>query len=140
MWSDTLLAAERAQLLRLAVWSALSIVAGTSILALLSVRRLRSALLSGFAFQMLGWGIALIAWCGISLHALAPRDLAAATRLERFVWMGTGLDLGCIGIGLTLALAARRLGAVGAGVGIAFQGAALLVLNVAFTQILNRLV
>jgi hypothetical protein len=108
MWSDTLLIAERAQLLRLAVWSALSIVAGTSILALLAVRRLRSALLSGFAFQMLGWGIALIAWCGISLHALVPRDLAAATRLERFVWISTGLDLGCVGVGVTLAITAWR--------------------------------
>jgi hypothetical protein len=137
MWSDTLLTAERAQLLRLTIWSALSIVTGTSILALLAVRRLRSALLSGFAFQMLGWGIALIAWCGISLHALAPRDLAAATRLQRLVWMASGLDLGIIGIGLTLAIATRQRGV---GVGIAVQGAALLVLDVGFMQIISRLV
>lgn len=144
MWSDTLFLAERGHLLRLALWSAASITAGTSILAFLTVRRLRSPLLSGFAIQMQLWGIVLLATFGIGLHSLVARDLSAATRLDRFVWLSTGFDAGLVVVGMTLAVSAwrmgRRLGVVGAGIGIAVQGMALFALYAGFARILNGLI
>lgn len=56
MFADTLLAAERGHLLRLALWGAMSVVAGSAILALLSARRVRSPLLQHFAIQTAAWG------------------------------------------------------------------------------------
>lgn len=78
----------------------------------------------------------------ISLRAAALRDLAGAARLERLVWTNVGLDIGYVGIGATLALVAwslvRRMSLVGAGVGIAIQGLALLVLELQFAAAISR--
>jgi hypothetical protein len=67
------------------------------------------------------------------LRTLAIRDLQGAMRLDRLLWLNTGLDLGYVAVGATLAVAGwligRRLGAVGAGIGVVVQGAALLVLH-----------
>ena len=136
MWSDTLLLAERAHLVRLILWGASSVFAGGALVATLAARRARAPFLTHFALQMLGWGaidlaLAVFAWGG-----LAERDLRGATRLANLLWLNTGLDIGYIGVGGTLALTGwvlgRRHGTVGAGVGIMVQGAALLVLHIRF--------
>jgi hypothetical protein len=146
MWSDTLLVAERAHLLRLIVWGAASVIAGTALLALVAARRGaggESPLLGNFAVQCIAWGaidllIVVFAWRGLAL-----RDLAGATKLDRLLWLNTGLDVGYVAVGVALAVVGwqlgRRLGLVGAGIGVAVQGLALVVLDAHFIAVLNRL-
>lgn len=144
MWSDTLLLAERAALIRMAMWGAGCVVAGSVILAFLAVRRLRSALLDGFAIQTILWGAIALARVVEGMGALEPRDLAAASHLNHLVWFLTGLDVGLLAVGLTLAVAGwrwgHRLGFVGAGLAIAVQGAGLLTLDARFATLLTGLV
>jgi hypothetical protein len=143
MWSDTLLALERAHLLRLLVWGGMSAVAGTGLLAWLMLRRHRSSLLRSFAIQMSLWGLVHLAVAGRGIHRLADRDLTSATQLDRMLWLSTGIDIGLILVGITLAAAGwilgRRLGAVGAGIGVVVQGAGLLVLDLGFVSITARI-
>ncbi|MDF1504461.1 hypothetical protein [Roseisolibacter sp. H3M3-2] len=140
MWSDTLLALERAHLLRLALWGGASVLVGSLVLALLALRgrAAGSPLPRHFAVQTAAWGaidLAIVAW---AWPRLALRDHAAAQSLDRFLWLNLGLDAGYVGVGATLALSAwalgRRLGGVGAGLGIVIQGAALLVLDLILVQ------
>ena len=144
MWSDTLLLAERAHLVRLLAWGAASVLAGSAVGALLAVRRLPSPLLTHFAIQSAVWGAIDLLIAGIAWRGLAMRDVAGATRLDRLLWLNTGLDVGYVAVGLTLAIAGwvhgRSLGAVGAGLGIVVQGIALLVLDAKFIGVLARLV
>lgn len=129
-------------LLRLFTWAGLSILAGTAVATLLTLRRVRSPLLAHFAVQMAGWGIVIGAVAAFEWHGLAFRDLAGATRLDRLVWMNIGFDAGYIAMGATLALTAwvlaKRLAAVGAGVGIMVQGMALLVMHLQLTAAISR--
>jgi hypothetical protein len=142
MWADTLYLAERNHLLRLAVWGAASVLAATLLVLLLAVRRTRSPLVQHFAVQSGAWGvvellIALVAWRGLEY-----RDLQGFTRLDRFLWLNVGLDAGYAAVGLALAITGwqlgRRLGLVGAGVGVVVQGLALLVLDAYLIGVLNR--
>ncbi|HET7458647.1 MAG TPA: hypothetical protein VFJ74_13455 [Gemmatimonadaceae bacterium] len=158
MWSDSLLAAERSHLLRLLAWGAGSAIVGSLLLVALIVATRRGAagasaagvaageaspLLLHFAIQTAAWGaidlvIAALAWRG-----LAMRDVDGATRLDRLLWLNAGLDVGYVAVGVTLAAAGwiigRRLGAVGAGLGIVVQGAALLVLDAKFIAVIAAL-
>ena len=143
MWADALYLAERNHLLRLAAWGAACVLAGTALVLLLAMRRSRSPLVHHFALQTGAWGavellVALMLWRGI-----AYRDLAGFTRLDRFLWLRVGLDAGTIAVGLTLALTgwqlARRLGLLGAGLGVLVQGLALLVLDAWLIGVLARL-
>ena len=135
MWSDTLLALERAHLLRVALWGGGSVLAGSLLLALLAVRgRLgASPLVRHFAIQTAAWGAVDLALIALAWRGLALRDHAGATQLERVLWLNIGLDAGYVGVGATLALTAwllgRRMGGVGAGLGIVTQGLALFVLD-----------
>jgi hypothetical protein len=144
VWSDTLLHAERAALLRLAIWGVGCVLAGTGIFALLAVRRLHSHLLHGFALQTVIWGAIALARFVDAMGELAPRDLAAATRLDHWTWFLSGLDVGLFALGAVLALTGWRLGRrlefVGAGIGIAVQGLGLLALDARFATILTGLV
>ena len=153
MWSDSLLLAERGFLVRLLAWGAVSIVAGTALLGWLAIRSRRSRLLSHFAMQCVGWGLLELAMGATLLSRVAPRDLDAATRLDRLLWLNAGLDAGYVGVGAAAAVTAwmlsRRGGpdasapgtaVVGAGMGIVVQGAALLVLDLHFLSVLERLV
>ncbi|MCU0635107.1 MAG: hypothetical protein MUE41_09555 [Gemmatimonadaceae bacterium] len=133
MWADTLLALERAHLVRLLVWAGCSIVVGTALLAAAIRRGAGASLLRHFAIQAIAWGavdavIAALAWPRLTL-----RDYAGALALDRFLWLNIGLDAGYVGIGATLALCGwrlgRRLGLVGAGLSVIVQGLALLVLD-----------
>jgi hypothetical protein len=143
MFSDTLLLAERAHLNRILVWGAVSVLVGTLLLAFVTARRVGSPLLLHFAVQTAAWGAIDLVIALVARRGLALRDVSGATRLDRFVWFNNGLDVGYVAVGLTLAIVGwqlgRRLGLVGAGVGIVVQGLALLVLDLRFSNTLARL-
>jgi hypothetical protein len=142
VWADTILAAEQQHLLRMLIWAALSIVAGTAIVTLLTVRRTESALLAHFAYQTAAWGVVVGAVAAVSWHSLRLRDLAGAARLEHLVWLNVGLAVAYAAAGAVLAVTAwklgRRLGAVGAGTAIVVQGLALFVLELQFAAAVSR--
>jgi hypothetical protein len=142
VWADTLLAAERAHLLRLVLWGGVSIVLGATLLVLLKVRGQRSALLDHFAIQTTAWGAIDLALAGNGLRTLALRDLASATRLDRFLWLNIGLDAGYVLVGITLIIAGwrlgRRPGLLGAGIGVAVQGTALALLDLGLANQISR--
>jgi hypothetical protein len=133
MWADALLALERTHLLRLALWGGASVLLGTMLLTLLILRRQPSPLLRHFAIQTAAWGAVDLAIAAWARSGLALRDLDGATRLVNVLWLNVGLDVGSAGVGLTLSLAAWRLGprwgGVGAGIGVIVQGLALAVLD-----------
>lgn len=142
MWADTLQALERAHLLRLGVWGALSMLAGTALLAWLRVGARESALLRHFAVQVTTWGVVLVAIAAGMWARVEPRDLSSATRLDRFLWLNIGLDAGYVLVGITLLACGwklgRRLGLVGAGIGILVQGSALLLLDLVLAAQISR--
>jgi hypothetical protein len=142
MWADTLLVAERAHLLRLIIWGGASVVAGAALLGLLRLRRERSALLDHFAIQTVAWGAIDLALALAGRQRLELRDLAAATRLDRFLWLNIGLDAGYVMVGLTLLAVgwrvARRPGLVGAGIGVIVQGTGLAVLDLVLAAQISR--
>jgi hypothetical protein len=142
VWADTLLAAERAHLLRLIVWGGASVLLGVTLLVFLKARRQPSALLAGFAVQTAAWGAIDLALAGNGLRTLALRDLSGATRLDRFLWLNIGLDGGYVLVGLTLLLVGwrlgRRPGLIGAGIGVMVQGAALAILDVGLASQISR--
>lgn len=142
-YADTLLVVEQAHILRFAVWAACALIVG--VLFLVLERRVlgRGPLLRHFALQAALWGAVDLVIAGSSWRGLALRDHGAAVALDRFLWLSVGLDVGYVIAGITLAGAGwflgRRLGAVGAGLGVAVQGTALLVLDVAFATQVGRL-
>ena len=142
MWSDTLLHAEQQHLLRLLLWSGLSIVAGTAAVTTITVRRLRSPLLAQFSLQMIGWGLVLGVIAAFEWHGLRLRDVSGEIHLEHVLWMNIGLDAGFVGIGAVLAAAgrllARNVGAAGAGAAIAVQGLALLLIDLQLAAVVSR--
>jgi hypothetical protein len=142
MWADTLLAAEGAHLLRILLWGAASLLVGTGLLAWLRLGARRSVLLEQFAIQTAGWGAVEIALAATARASLALRDLTAATRLDRLLWLNLGLDAGYVMLGLALVVAgwrlARHLGYVGAGIAIIVQGSALALLDLTFALQISR--
>ena len=144
MWSDTLLAAEQSHLIRVVLWAAASATLGTVFVALLTLRRINAPIVFWFGVQTLAWGSLELLIAAARWHALAMRDVSAATRLDRLTWLAIGLDVGLIGIGVSTAVLAwrhgRSLGAVGGGLGVLVQGLGLLVLDLTFASNLARLV
>jgi hypothetical protein len=142
MWADTLEAAERAHLLRLVAWGGASLLVGTTLIVFLRVGRQRSSLLDQFGIQNAAWGTVEVLIAGWGLRSLSIRDLASATRLDRVVWFGIGLEAGAVLVGITLMLAgwrvARRPGLVGAGLGVIVQGAALAMLDLVLATQISR--
>jgi uncharacterized membrane protein len=142
MWADTLLAAERAHLLRLLVWGGASVLTGTALMAFVRARNLRSALLDQFAIQICGWGAIELVSGAARLRFLALRDLARATQLDRFLWLSIGLDSGFTVLGLALVVLgwrmARRTGLIGAGIGMMVQASALAVLDLLLAIHISR--
>ena len=142
MWADTLQAAERAHLLRLLVWASASILCGTGLLAFLRVRGHDSPLLNYFAIQSAAWGAAIALYAAWQFQALAPRDVGAATRLDRALWLYVGLDVGAVAVGVTLVVLGWRLGRrmnlLGAGMGVVVQGCALALLDLLLAGQISR--
>ena len=133
MWADTLLTLERAHLVRLALWGGASLLVGSSLLTLLRVRGHRSSLLEHFGIQTTLWGAIDLVLVLVALQRLELRDLAGATRLDRFLWLNVGLDAGYVMVGLTLLIfgwrAPQRPGLIGAGLAVIVQGSALAILD-----------
>jgi hypothetical protein len=144
MWSDTLLAAERSHLIGLATWGAVSATVGLALVAAIAIRRLRAPIVLWFAIQTLAWGSLELILTTARWYGVAMRDVSGATRLDRFTWLATGLDVGLIAVGITIAAMAwsphRRLAAFGSGIGTVVQGLGLLVLDLSFASTLARLV
>jgi hypothetical protein len=142
VWADTIFRAEQAHLLRVLSWSALSIVAATLIVVMLTVRRAQSPLLRHFALQTAIWGAVFASIAAVRWNTLQMRDLAGAARLDRLIWFNVGLDAGFVAAGVVLAasswMLARRLGPLGAGLGIVVQGLALLVIDLQFAAAVSR--
>lgn len=142
MWADTLLAVERAHLIRLIIWGAASLFVGSVLLVVMRIRGHRSALLDHFGIQTTAWGAIDLALAMKGLHGLELRDLAGATRLDRFLWLNIGLDIGYVMVGVTLlALGwrlARRMGLVGAGLAVIVQGSALALLDLVLAARITR--
>ena len=142
MWADTLLAVERAHLLRLVVWGGASLLVGSALLALLRVRGIRSSLLDHFGIQTALWGAIDLTLALLGLNRLELRDLAGATRLDRFLWLNVGLDAGYVMVGLTLLVigwrVARRPRLVGAGLAVIVQGSALALLDLLLASQISR--
>jgi hypothetical protein len=142
MWADTLLALERAHLVRLALWGGACLLVGATLLGVLRLRRVGSSLLDHFAIQTLAWGGIDLALALAGLLRLAPRDLTGATRLDRFLWLNIGLDAGYAMVGLTLLLVGwrvlRRPGVVGAGLAVIVQGTALAFLDLVLASQISR--
>lgn len=141
MYSDTLLALERAHLLQIVVWGLASVLVGAAALAILGFRRVRSDLLAHFAIQCIAWGLAEVVLAGIRVRGIAHRDGAAAAALERLLWLNTGLDAGYFAVGVTLALAGwyigRRASLMGAAIGIMIHGLALFIFDLRFVLALS---
>ena len=138
-WADSLLALERAFLLRVVIWGGISILIGTALVTWLSVKNLESALVRGFARHSIAWGGLAVVAAALSSRGLALRDLAA---LDRRVWFGIGLSLGCAAAGALLARVAFGFGGrfelVGAGLAMGVQGSALGLLALQFAMALVR--
>jgi hypothetical protein len=142
MWADTLLAIERAHLIRLIVWGGASLLVGSALLGLLRMRGHRSSLLDHFGIQTAAWGALILLLALAGLMRLELRDLAGATRLDRFLWLNIGLDTGYVMVGVTLVVLGwrvmRRLGLVGAGLAVVVQGSALALLDLVLASQISR--
>jgi hypothetical protein len=143
MWADTLLVLERGHVLRLALWGAGSVFIGTMLLAWLAWRRTAAVFLQHFAVQTAAWGAVDLLICLWGSRGLALRDFAGAQKLVSFLWLNTGLDVGYLLVGITLAVACwrlgPRLGGIGAGVGIMVQGIALALLDLRLILLIGPL-
>ena len=104
----------------------------------------RSPIVFHFAAQSIAWGAAILAVGASGLHSLELRDLASATRLDRFLWLNLGLDTGYVAVGATIAVCAwllgRRYGGVGTGVAIIVQGLALALITARLLLVLEQFV
>jgi hypothetical protein len=142
MWADTLLALERAHLLRLVLWGGASLLVGGALLAILRLRGHRSSLLDHFGIQTTLWGTIDLVLALLGLRRLELRDLAGATQLDRFLWLNIGLDAGYVMVGLTLLVlgwrAPQRPGLVGAGLAVIVQGSALALLDLVLAGQITR--
>lgn len=142
MPADTLLAAERAHLLRLALWGTVSVAMGLVIWATLRARRRVAPLPLHFAIQTGAWGAVDLAICAAAWRTLSLRSAEAVVSLDRFLWFNIGLDAGYVAVGATLALVGWRLtrsrALVGAGLGVIVQGVALAWLDVILASSIAR--
>ena len=148
-------------------WAASSVLAGTALLVFIVMSRRGSALVRQFALQTAIWGALELLMATWSYHALALRDVAGSARLERSAWLWLGLYCGVVASGITLAVAAwsfadhrgidpsaaekaraanptgtasspPSLSGIGAGIGVAVQGLALVVLQLFLVAHLSR--
>ena len=133
MWSDTLLLAERAWVLRVLVWGGACALLGTTLLVFLAQRPRSTRLLAHFAIQTAAWGMCQVIGAVLWWRALTPRDIAGAERLDDMLWFLAGLETGIVMAALAMIAigwrTGKRLSILGAGTAIVVQGLALLLLN-----------
>jgi hypothetical protein len=115
---------------------------GSALLGLMRFRGHRSALLDHFGIQTMAWGAIDLALALTGLRRLELRDLTGATRLDRFLWLNIGLDVGYVLVGVTLLVLgwqlARRMGLIGAGLAVIVQGSALALLDLVLAGQISR--
>lgn len=142
MLAETLLHAELVHLLRVMLWGAASVIAGTGVFVLLLLRRADSSLLRAFGASCLALGGLELLGAGIGYHGVALRDYYAAVRLDRRVWFELGFAAAAALAGAALAVqgwrVGRRFGVVGASVAVALHALAILVLDLQLASIISR--
>lgn len=132
MSSETVFVLERAHVLGIALLGALSVLFGVVVAAYAIRRKARARLLWHFTVQTAGWGIAELGLATFWWYRLGQRDYSGMVRLLMLVRVGAMAELCGMAIGATLALGgwfASRSDALGAGLGIVVQCAALLGLD-----------
>jgi hypothetical protein len=133
MWADTLQTLEQQHYLKLLVWGGASVLIGTIILVGFRLVRAKGPLATHFAAQCAIWGAAALLWAGYSYKDVPLRDYEGAASLARLLWIFIALEAGAIILGATFAsfgwAFGRRIGAVGTGIGVIVQAAALLALD-----------
>ena len=150
IWADVVLQIERLYLLRLLFWAATSTVAGTALLVLTIALGRGSIMIRRFAIACALFGVLELIAGVIGYRRLALRDLAAATRLERFAWLQLGLYVGLIAVGVTICALGRMLSCrttagrdvslrvIGTGIAVALHGLALATLELLLLAALSR--
>lgn len=142
MLAETLLHAELVHLLRVMLWGAASVIAGTAVFVLLLLRRADSSLLRSFGGTCLALGGLELLGAGISYHGVPLRDYYAAVRLDRTVWFELGFASAAALAGAALAIQGWRVGrrfwVVGASVAVALHALAILVLDLQLASIISR--
>lgn len=137
------MALEQAHLNRLAGWGIASAMTGVLLLLLVWRKRVAMPMPFHFAVQTFLWGGIELVLAGGGFRALGLRDHARAVSLDRMLWLNIGLAAGFTMVGITLALAGwlmgRRLGLIGAGIGVAVQGVALTLLRLMLASQLGPL-
>lgn len=88
-WADTLLALERPLLLKIALWAAIAVVAGT-LLVLVSRQRAKPPLLEGLGLGLIAPGTAELLLALLARRGIGFRDLESATSLDRALWLAIG--------------------------------------------------
>jgi hypothetical protein len=124
------------------LWGGASLLVGGVLLGLMRARGHRSALLEHFGIQTMAWGAIELALALTRFRRVELRDLAGATRLDRFLWLNIGLDVGYVMVGLTLLVigwrTTRRMALVGAGMAVIVQGSALALLDLVLANQISR--
>jgi hypothetical protein len=143
MWSDTVLAFERGHLLRLTLWGAGSVLAGSLLFMWIAMQRRVVPLLGQFAVQMVAWGVLDLAIVSLGWSRLGLRDFTGALQLQNLQWLMIGLDTGGAAVGVTLVAASYRMGprpgGIGAGMGIIVQALARLLFDIQLLVSIGRL-
>lgn len=150
MWSDFVQHAEELHYLRVAIWGALSTLAGTLLLVVAHARGSGTALIRRFGATCGVCGAIELSIALIAYRQVPLRDLSAATRLDRVAWLQLGLFVGLIGIGVAGALGSlavllpaeesreRRLAVIGIGAAIVLHGLALATLELLLIASISR--
>ena len=133
MWADSLQLLERVHLAELATWGGFSVLIGTALVLALRLRRTEAPIIAHMALQCALWGAIELAWALAARPHVPLRDYGSALHLVQRLWIIIELEAAGAVVGLTLAWGGwtlgRRLALAGAGIGIAVQCAALLVLD-----------
>ena len=137
MWADTLLHWETQAVMRLLLWSTLSVAAGGALLVV--VRRKPPRLLRHFAIQTTVCGFAEACVAAAWWRTLHLRDATGAAQLSSRLSLVTAIVVGVALAGVVLGAqswSARRLPVIGAAVGVVVQALAILALD---AQLLAKL-
>ena len=142
MWSPDLLALERAHVVHLALWGALSLALGGGLALALLARRAHAPLAASFGVQMAVVGSAELAYAAIRWRGMAERDYASALRLATHLRLAMVAEVWVIAAGAIVlwagSIVLRRLALSGAGMAWMAHGAVLFLLDRAVLAHLTR--